>query len=132
KIVDKNIILSKAANTAHEAIEGKITAVQQKIVKGKILDAKGVPLANATVNEVGAVNRTSTLEDGSFTLSVSGNAPTLHVSMVGYQAIDYKVTSNENIEIRLQHTVTSMEEVVFVGYGTQKASTVTGSIVDVK
>ncbi|WP_245971415.1 TonB-dependent receptor [Sphingobacterium puteale] len=132
KIVDKNIILSKAANTAHEAIEGKITAVQQKIVKGKILDAKGVPLANATVNEVGAVNRTSTLEDGSFTLSVSGNTPTLHVSMVGYQAIDYKVTSNENIEIRLQQTVTSMEEVVIVGYGTQKASTVTGSIVDVK
>lgn len=132
KVVDNNIILSKAADRLPNVQPEGTAAIQQRIVRGRVRDAQGKPLANATVTEKGTANRTSTLEDGSFSLPISGNNPSLHVSMIGYVGTDYKVTANENVEIMLQQTITSMEEVVVVGYGTQKASTVTGSIVDVK
>ena len=113
------IIVSPAKKESASAKDKKIT--------GKVIDAKGEPVIGATVMEKGTTNGTITDFDGNFTINVSDNSM-LEVSYVGYQTQSVKATYGKNLAITLKEDTELLDEVVIVGYGTQKKVNLTGSI----
>jgi len=102
-------------------------------VTGKVLDEKQNGLPGATVVLKGTTLGASTDADGNFTLSVpeSTATPTLVVSSVGYVKQEVVLNGRASVTINLVQNTQDLNEVVVVGYGTQKRSDVTGSVVSV-
>jgi len=105
---------------------------QQKTVKGIVSDAEtGDPIPGASIIIKGTDKGSASNFDGEFTLSVSADA-ILTISSLGYRTLDLNVGDKDNLEIRLEIDAGLLDEVVVVGYGTQKKSVVTGAISGVK
>ncbi|OUJ75646.1 SusC/RagA family TonB-linked outer membrane protein [Hymenobacter crusticola] len=107
------------------AVEGPIT--------GTVLDEKGNGMPGATVVLKGSTLGTSTDANGRFTLDIpAGTAsPTLVVSSIGYVKQEIAVGTQTTFSIKLAQNTQDLNEVVVVGYGTQKRSDVTGSVASV-
>ena len=101
---------------------------QQSVAKGRVVDANGEPLVGVSVFEEGTSNGTITDADGNFTLSVPRNA-SITVSYVGFETQSLRATGN--MSVVLQEENNELNEVIVVGYGTQKKVAVSGSIVNV-
>ena len=116
---------------ATAAPEGNsVNAVQQaKKVTGTVSDSQG-PLIGATILEKGTSNGVVTDFDGNFDINVQPGA-TLVVSYVGYVSQEIKVGNNANINVTLKEEGHSLNEVVVIGYGTQRREAVTGSVANV-
>ena len=107
--------------------------VQQatKKITGTVVDASG-PVIGASVVEKGkSGNGVITDFDGNFSLSVSPGA-TLVISYIGYETQEIKVGNQSTLSITLKEDNAQLDEVVVVGYGTQKKKLVTGATVQVK
>ena len=105
---------------------------QQKSVTGKVTDSTGSSLPGVSIVVKGTTTGTITDFDGNYTL---GNVPanaTLQFSFVGMKSQEVAVSGKTSINITLEDETIGLEEVVAVGYGTQKKSNVTGSISSVK
>ena len=120
-------VVGGAAWTATPAMAEQ--APQQNIkVSGQVVDPDGEPLIGATVRVKGAENGTMTDLDGNFQLDVPGNG-TLVVSYVGYQDKEVAVGGRAALgQITLSNDENMLEQVVVVGYGTQKKADLTGSV----
>ena len=101
----------------------------QHVVSGTVRSGDSI-LANVSVQVEGSGTGTQTGTDGRFTLSTSPNA-TLVFSMVGYVPQTLKVNNRSTLTVDLQAADNQMNEVVVIGYGTQKRSDVTGSVASV-
>lgn len=112
-------------------ISGSIFA-QNTTISGKVVDEKGSPLAGATVKLKAAQEATTTDIKGNFSLQLPPNITAIEVSYIGYysQTISVK-PSSKNITIKILPNPNNLNEVVVVGYGTQKKRDVTGAIVTV-
>ncbi len=99
-------------------------------VKGKITDDKGGPIAGASVTVKNTNIGTSTTATGDFTISVASNG-ILIFTATGLTAQEVNVANKTTINISLTTTATNLDQVVVVGYGTQKKRDVTGSVVSV-
>ncbi len=102
---------------------------QNKRISGVVKDASGEPIIGASVVVKGTTNGTITDLDGKFVLDVPANA-VLSVSYVGYTTQEVKASNNMNVV--LSEDTEMLEEVVVVGYGTQKRKNFTGSVSTVK
>ncbi len=99
----------------------------QKTLTGKISDNTGAPLSGVSVIVKGTSRGTTTNASGEY--SISANAgETLVFSMVGFQDAVVKVGQSSSINLLLQSRAGVIEEVVVIGYGTQKRKSVTGAI----
>jgi len=96
-------------------------------VTGQVTDENGVPLAGASVMEKGKGNGTITDFDGNYTIEVEDDA-VLQVSYLGYKSKEVAVNGQSTVNIQLEQDATMLEDVVVVGYGTQRKTDVTGSI----
>lgn len=112
---------------------GQNTVVSQKrLVTGVVLDSQGEPVVGANVFEKGEkTNGTITDISGKFSLNVSDNA-TLVVSFVGFKNQEIAVKGRDKIDIRLADDTELLDEVVVVGYMTQKKGLVTGAVSSMK
>ena len=107
-----------------------VTAVQQtKKVTGRVSDSMGT-LIGATIMEKGTTNGVVTDYDGNFSINVQPGA-TLVVSYVGYVSQEIKVGNQSNLNIMLEDEGRNLNEVVVIGYGTQRREAVTGSVANV-
>ncbi|MDD4514048.1 TonB-dependent receptor [Massilibacteroides sp.] len=113
-----------------ELVETSLPQQEKKTLTGKIVDPNGEPVIGANVVEKGTTNGTITDMDGNFNLSVSPNS-TLTVSYIGFNQQEIAVTGKNTLAITLQEDAEVLEEVVVVGYGTQKKVNLTGSIASV-
>lgn len=104
---------------------------QKKIVTGKVIDNEGTTIIGANIIENGTSNGTVTDINGNFTLSVSNNA-TLRISYIGYLEQDINTVGQTNFNITLLEDTQALDEVVVIGYGSQKKSDLTGAVVSVK
>lgn len=96
-------------------------------IAGTITDDKGEPVIGANIMEKGTTNGTITSIDGSFSLEVASNA-ILHITSIGYKSQEIKVGNNNGFKIKLIEDSELLDEVVVVGYGTQKRVNLTGAI----
>ena len=104
-----------------------------KIITGKITDAQNdAPLFGVSVVLKGKQNGTSTDEQGNYRLSVPDAGGTLIISYTGFGIQEVKIGSQINISLKLERTTSGLEDVVVIGYGTQKKREVTASISSVK
>ena len=101
----------------------------KKKVTGTVEDALG-PIAGANVVEKGTTNGTITDMDGKFNLEVSPNA-VLVITFIGYTEQQVSVGSQTSFTIKLKEDSQALDEVVVVGYGTQKKVNLTGSVASV-
>ena len=105
---------------------------QNIALKGKVTDATtGESLIGVSISVKGTATGTQTDVNGAFSLSASSNA-TLVASYIGYTTQQVAVNGQTTINVKLQAQSNALNEVVVVGYGTQKKVDVTGSIVTVK
>lgn len=106
--------------------------LQQKAISGKVVDSKGEAIIGANVMEKGTTNGTITDLDGKFNLNVSAKA-VLHISYIGYKSQDIPVSQlKKGAVITLKEDTEVMDEVVVIGYGTQRKGDVTSAIASVK
>lgn len=107
----------------------KDAVVQQsgKVVTGTIVDPSGMPVIGANVMVKGTTNGTITDMDGKFSLEVEEGA-TLQISYIGYANQEIKVGNQKTLSIALKEDAEALDEVVVVGYGTQKKVNLTGSV----
>jgi TonB-linked SusC/RagA family outer membrane protein len=101
-------------------------------VTGRIVDSKGVPLEGVSITIKGTSKGTLTDEGGNFKLNVDNENATVVISLIGYQTVEMSLAGKANIQISMITQTQSLNDVVVVGYGTQKKSVVTGSISSVK
>ena len=99
---------------------------EQKTVKGVVSDQFG-PIAGANVSIQGTTVGTITDMDGNFTIEVPENA-TLQISFIGYNTCFVKVAGQSNLNVTLTEDTQKLDEVVVIGYGTQKKMNLTGSV----
>lgn len=116
---------------AHEikfdVLESVITKSQESI-KGKVVDENGSPISSATIQLKGTNIGTKSDADGNFELaSVPANS-VLQVSSVGYATKDVALQGTGFLTVTLQASSTDVEEVVVVGFGTQKKENLTGAV----
>ncbi|MEL6848603.1 MAG: carboxypeptidase-like regulatory domain-containing protein, partial [Bacteroidota bacterium] len=105
----------------------------QVTISGTVTDASnGQPLIGVTILEKGQPNGTLSESDGGFELEVQNRQAVLVFSYLGYQELSMIVGDQAEINITLEEDITDLDEVVIVGYGTQKKSVVTGAISKVK
>ena len=101
------------------------------VIKGLVKDGEGNPIIGATIREIGTSNGTITDVDGNFEIKVKPDA-SLQISFVGYQAIIVKAVKDKPLFITLKEDNELLDEVVVVGYGTQKKVNLTGSVSTVR
>jgi len=104
---------------------------QNRTVTGKVTDDKGNPVANATVLAKGTTKGTATATDGSFSLSVSLGVKSLIISSLNFETQEISIGNKSNISVSLTSVSGNLDEVVVVGYGTQKKSNLTSSVTKV-
>ena len=102
------------------------TVQQQTQVVGVVNDAMG-PVIGASVLEKGTTNGTITDFDGRFILNVKSGA-TLVISYIGYKSQEVKVVPGKEINVLLVEDTETLDEVVVVGFGTQKKVNLTGAV----
>lgn len=114
-------------------MEAAVMAAQQtRTVSGQVVDSNGESIIGANVMEKGTTNGTITDFDGKFSLKVAPNA-TLVISYIGYKNIEMKASElKAGQTITLQENAEMMDEVVVIGYGTQRKGDVTSAISSVK
>ena len=120
------LFLSGGQVMAHAA-EAPVTMEQQQTsnITVTIVDSKGEPIIGANVVQKGTTNGTITDVAGKATLSIKPGS-TIQVSFVGYQTQEIKVTKDMRITLKDDNEL--LDEVVVVGYGTQKKANLTGAV----
>lgn len=128
QIIDRYIALKKKSDSVSELTELQ----QQKSVTGKVTDSSGSPLPGVSVVVKGTTNGTITDADGNYSISNIPENATLQFSFVGMKVQEVVVVGKTKIDITMDEDAIGIEEVVAVGYGTQKKGNLTGSIANVK
>lgn len=105
---------------------------QQKTVTGKVVDVSDEPIPGVTVYVKGTNNSTSTDFDGNYTISNVNSSDIIEFSFLGFKTKTVNVGDKTTINIVLEDSLESLDEIVVVGYGTQKKGLVTGANVNLK
>ncbi|TCC99816.1 SusC/RagA family TonB-linked outer membrane protein [Pedobacter psychroterrae] len=110
-----------------------LTLLAQQMISGKITDAAGrTGLPGVSIKVKGTATGTTTDGAGNFSLSVPGPEAYIQISFVGFIQQELQVKERTDFQIVLQEDNNSLDELVVIGYGTQKKATLTGSIATLK
>lgn len=128
----KNQFMRKVRNMLFWSLIWMLPALavqaQNKTVTGVVSTNTGVPVVGASVQQKGASNGTSTDQNGRFTIDVPENA-TLIITSIGFATKEVDVKGRSTVDVQLTVSSNDLDQVVVVGYGTQRRKDVTGSIV---
>lgn len=126
EITESNLILINPAEKNNPVIP---SSAQEKkgIITGIVTDVNGEPIIGANVMEKGTTNGTITDLDGKYTLN-NVFSKTILISYIGYISQEVAVRDESPVHVKLSEDTRKLEEVVIVGYGSQKKVNLTGSI----
>jgi len=124
-IIEKTIVVKPREVIAPITTVARATVID---ISGRITDADGKPLAGASIKIKGSNTGTTTDANGEFTLRSVDKNTVLIVSYVGYQSIQITPGDQQTINIKLQKADNGLDEVVVIGYGTQKKKDLTGAV----
>jgi len=120
------------ANTSETGGQTRTETLQQKKITGKVNDNAGKPIPGATVMVKGTTTGSITDENGHYTLTNVSSNSVIAFSFVGMKTIEVKAGNQTTIDVVLLDESIGLEEVVAVGYGTQKKATITGSVASIR
>ncbi|MBI9061869.1 MAG: TonB-dependent receptor [Marinilabiliaceae bacterium] len=128
RIVDNYIALvpkqASGTSASGQEVEKKVT--------GKVIDAQGEPIPGVNIYEKGTSNGVITGIDGDYNIKVSNVERVLVFSFIGFDTQEIQVNGRNEINITLMEEITGLDEVVVVGYGTQKKVNLTGAVESVQ
>ena len=107
--------------------DNQVVMQTQKKVKGQVIDATGEPLIGVNISVIGGTEGTITDIDGNYTVSVPTGAK-LKFSYIGYKDQLVEVGTQTIVNVKMQEDSEVLDEVVVVGYGSQKKETLTGAV----
>lgn len=123
-LLDNTVVL-----TTKKTIEEKAPIIAiQKEINGIVKDEKGQALPGVTVRVKNSTKTTSTNSNGVFKISTESNENILIISFIGYETKEIVVSNQSTLQIQLEPSSLGMNEVVVVGYGTQKKANLTGAV----
>ncbi len=102
-----------------------------RLIHGLITDEKGATVSGVTVTEKGTTNAATSDDNGRFSITIKGNSSILVFSHIGYLDVEVKVGSLTNVDVKMELLSKNLEDVVVVGYGTQKKRELTNAVVQV-
>ncbi|MDN5217438.1 TonB-dependent receptor [Fulvivirgaceae bacterium BMA12] len=126
--VDSNIHIYSREGNEKLVDELKSEDRQRFNVSGKVTGELNEPLPGATVLEKGTTNGSVTDVEGNYSLNVSSENAILTFSFVGYVAMEVPVNSRSVIDVKMNVDISSLQEIVVVGYGEQKKANLTGAV----
>ncbi len=133
EIADGTIILKRtAAKSGTSSLKTEVKSKQPRTITGRVTDANGDPIQGASVHVKGSTAGTSTDANGNFSIAVTTDNPTFSVTYIGYQTAEVFVGTQTNVSIVLKQGLDDLDEVVVIGYGTQKKKLSTGATIQVK
>lgn len=106
----------------------QVLFAQEKTLKGTVIGVDNVALPGVSISVKGTVIGTITDIDGKFDLKVPADASTLVFSFIGMKPLEVEIGTRTSFNVTLQENVVGLDEVVVVGYGTQKKESVVGAI----
>lgn len=132
-ILNNSVVLTEKPKTA---TENSPTADSVEVafinITGTVLDAGGNPMPGASVNIKGSSTGVSTDENGRFSIEIPGQTAVLVISFVGYESKEVTVNANStSVRVQLAVKEEAGEEIVVVGYGTQRKKEVTSAVTQV-
>ncbi|WP_264566587.1 SusC/RagA family TonB-linked outer membrane protein [Flavobacterium sp. N3904] len=104
---------------------------QDATIRGKVIDEKGMPIPGATIVLQGTTLSKATDFDGKFQIEAPKDG-TLTISFIGYKTVQESINGRTDITVKLNSMTQDLNEVVVVGYGTQKKALVTGAVSKIK
>ncbi|MDB5021529.1 MAG: TonB-dependent receptor plug [Pedobacter sp.] len=125
QIINKDILIKKSSNGA-SAVD-QIQKQQDKVIKGKVVDKGNAPIPSVSVKVKGTSIATISNANGVYSISVPANA-TLVFSMIGFASKEISVGDNQTVNVTLLEESSALDEVVVIGYGTQKKSNITTAV----
>lgn len=129
ELLQKNRIVIRERDHSNNAAD--VSQQQQFEVTGIVLDDEGGPLPGASIVELGTLNGTQTDFDGNFSLSVTDENAVLKISYIGFATKEIAINGQQNVTVTLNVDASGLEEVVVVGYGTQKRRDLTGAVASI-
>lgn len=124
-IVDFRVYLKKT-----DLNQGK-SSNEPKVIEGIVKDNNGMPLPGATVVIVGTTTGVTTDFEGKFSISTSIENTILEITYVGFKSKQVTITDSLFIEISLEEDLAGLDEVLLIGYGSQKKSDITGTVASI-
>ncbi|WP_343701477.1 TonB-dependent receptor [Chitinophaga sp.] len=136
KIIDNYLVVTAEAPVTAPPAEGPAPAPpppqQDKAVTGTVKGKGGEPLPGVSVSVKGSSTGTQTDGEGKFRLSVPDKDAVLHFTFMGFLPQDLPATPGAVLNIVLEEDVKALEEVIVVGYGTQRRKELTGAVASIK
>ncbi|MEJ7692901.1 SusC/RagA family TonB-linked outer membrane protein, partial [Daejeonella sp.] len=133
--VDKQILItpSEEVPIAESTVLTSDPAVAYKdvIVQGKVSDGKGQTLPGVSVKLKGSNKGVSTDANGNYSITLPDANGTLVFSYLGFTPLEIALNGRQRLDVTMNEDITSLNEVVVIGYGTQKRSDITGSVTSV-
>jgi len=116
-----------------EKLESELSSFEndelnQRSISGTISDSDGNPLPGATILELNTENGTTSDFEGNFVLSITDDSAILDISFIGFESQQIRINENDQYSVILEESISGLNEVVLLGYSSQKKITVTGSI----
>ncbi len=105
---------------------------QQRVVTGRVTDESKAPVIGASVIVPGTTIGTITDIDGNFKLQVPNTAKNLLFSFVGFDSQEVGISGKSSVDVKFRMSSVGLQEIVTVGYGTQKKVNLTGSVAALK
>lgn len=129
EIIDEKVVLFSAKHTNQkQSIQFESGNSVDKLVAGNVTNERGEIIAGVTITEKGKNNSVVSDETGRFTIRMENDKAILVLSSIGYETIEWDVSTAENPTIVLKEKLKGLEDVVVVGYGSQKRKDLTGSV----
>lgn len=127
KIVDRHIVVVKSTGNTQQLQKNQNRGGKYKLT-GCVLDQNGEPIIGASVLEKGTKNGTVTDVNGNYILTSTKENPMLEISYIGFVSQQVKAKGGVATNITMKENAQSLEELVVVGYGSQKKENLTGSV----
>lgn len=136
KLIKKQIVL-KGSKTPVNTISVNLIPIEeasniQNTITGTISDSNGEPLPGANIVEKGTSNGVVTDFDGNFSIDIADANATLVVSYIGFATKEVALNGQTSLTVSLAEDAAGLDEVVVVGYGTQRRKDVTGAVASIK
>lgn len=128
QIVLKNNGINPPSDQTLNTVAAEATEELQRSVEGTVTDEMGIPLAGANIVEKGTTNGVTADFDGNFSIELTNTDAILMVSYIGYATKEVPTNGQTTLNIVLVESAAGLDEVVVVGFGTQKKVNVIGSV----
>ncbi len=126
------ILVQSGLAFASGSVPDGLNMVQQRVVSGVVTDIDGNSLPVVSIQEKGTTNGVLSDASGAYRINLTTADPVLVFSFVGYAPQEVAVGTRSVVNVTMALSETGLEEIVVVGYGTQRKEAVTGSVASMK